>query len=200
MKEFPQWFPNNECTFKIYLTQHPELIAKDEMFLGFEVYYADLLFDSSKKLYVVEAKCIRTEETKESQINQGISQLDNYCSFFHDFIKDKKEIIPVLALMIDHTVTISHLKHYQDKLRKLRNLDKEVQRRRDELKKIEAELEDFKRQIAKRTKEYTELIKLVSQIKYNPVSRKSKFDKHLDEQLEIELERCQKISGKVIAF
>ena len=145
INEFPAWFPRNEWAFKSYLIRHPEIFAQDAKFVGFEIHYIDLLFEGNKKLYVVEAKCIRQDD--QNKIDGGIVQLQRHCGIASRSLGDEKEIVPILAIMASScsisfisSVYLQYREEWSSKSNTLKNLDNKIEQQRLKFREMESKI------------------------------------------------------------
>lgn len=192
INEFPIWFPRNEWAFKSYLIRHPELFAQDAKFIGFEIHYIDLLFEGNRELYVVEAKCITQDD--QNKINGGMSQLQRHCGIASRSLTDKKEIVPILAIMtcscsisFVSSVYLQYRKEWSSKLNTLEELDNKIEQQKLEFKEL-------KSKINKLSAEHEKLRKIVNMIKNRQSIQNFKFHKRFRQQLQIELKRLKEVS------
>ena len=145
IKNTPSWFPIDEWGFKSFLIKNPHLIAKDIDFVGYELYYTDLVFQDEEHLYVIEAKCIPHKKVADSQIYLGLAQLNKYYTRLNDrlSIHDcEKQIIPILALMTGHDYRIGK---YPLTVKRLKNLKMRIGEAEATLHQYQQRLRDVKR-------------------------------------------------------
>jgi len=191
-KELPKWFPRNEWAFKSYLSKHPELISKNAVFLGYEIYYSDLIFESGSNLIVVEAKCCRAENYLNLKIREAIDQLQTYYDTLRNITQ--KDISLIIAVMVNKSVsqrlTSRRLRSTIDRYRKeLIDGIKSLQLKRQQMQKTIARLE---RRTQKLKKDIAILERKREQLR--PL-KNTLWEQHLEEELKIELDRLKKIGG-----
>lgn len=150
----PSWFPIDEWGFKSYLVRNPHLIAQGIHFVGFELYYADLVFENDESLYLVEAKHIPNKKVADAKIYSGQEQLEKYCNKFNDrmsVFNDSQELIPILALMTSNN---SIKNAYPLMIRRLKSLRKRIEQAQTTLHQYQSKLRDVKNQFL----EYSHLV------------------------------------------
>jgi len=143
--DLPSWFPINEWAFKSFLVRHPEYIERGLEFIGYEIYWADLVFMKDGKLFIVEAKCLNPDENQELKINSAFSQLLEYIDKFK-IVYNSRDIIPVIAILKKNNAKIKirnleglwRLRKQKERQKKkiLENLQHKIQIAEDKLSKL----------------------------------------------------------------